>query len=341
MPPIVFLADRRDSGQTLAAVLKHRLNLPWSKVKQTIERRHVRVGGQIVADGAYRVKAGKRITIAVGAIEQPRLAPTPTASNARQNPKRKPQKEEKKPTTPRAVADLSSAIVVTYSDKHLVVVDKPAGMTTMRHAEEAAEFGHGKRFLPATLMDKLPPLLSEPKAKLIAVHRIDRDTSGLVVFARTKAAAAHLMKQFRAHSVERKYLALVRGTPQPGKIESLLVRDRGDGRRGSGEGGQRAVTHVAVLWTVRGFSLVECRLETGRTHQVRIHLGETGTPLCGETVYDRPPHGQPLPDGSGAARPMLHAAVLGFTHPATGERMRFEAEPHADFAALQQALAKT
>ena len=94
------------------------------------------------------------------------------------------------------------------------------------------------------------------------------------------------------------------------------------------------MTHIAIVEELGAFTLVQCRLETGRTHQVRIHLGEAGTPLCGETVYDRPLHGQPLPDKSGATRPMLHAAVLGFVHPSTGERMRFAAEPPADFTAI-------
>jgi 23S rRNA pseudouridine1911/1915/1917 synthase len=150
------------------------------------------------------------------------------------------------------------------------------------------------------------------------------------------------MKQFRKHSAERKYFALTRGVPAVGRIESVLVRDRGDGRRGSttdlvAEGGKRAVTHVAVREALGRFALVECRLETGRTHQVRIHLGETGAPLCGETVYDRTVHGKPLPDGSGAKRPMLHAARLGFAHPDTGEVVSWDAEPPADF---QEVLAR-
>src|SRR4029077_11240289 len=105
------------------------------------------------------------------------------------------------------------------------------------------------------------------------------------------------------HTIERRYLALVRGGPMAGRIESVLVRDRGDGRRGSGPevdaDGQRAVTHVRIVEEFDRFTLVECRLETGRTHQVRIHLGERGSPLCGERVYDRPPNGMPVPDGSG------------------------------------------
>jgi 23S rRNA pseudouridine1911/1915/1917 synthase len=216
----------------------------------------------------------------------------------------------------------------------------------MRHAEEAAEFGaRGRRFLPATLQDLLPGLLAAARpgkpGRVRAVHRLDRETSGLVVFARTAEAERHLGRQFRAHRTERLYQALVRGAVQDARIESWLVRDRGDGRRGStGEpgasatGAQRAVTHVRLVETLGEFSLVECRLETGRTHQVRIHLGEAGTPLCGERIYDRPPHGRPSPDSSGAARVMLHAAALGFDHPATGQRRRWTSPLPADMSAL-------
>jgi 23S rRNA pseudouridine1911/1915/1917 synthase len=167
-----------------------------------------------------------------------------------------------------------------------------------------------------------------------AVHRLDRDTSGLVVFARNRAAERALGQQFRAHTVTRRYLALVRGRARPGKIESYLVRDRGDGRRGSSPAGQRAVTHVRVLEELGEFTLVECRLETGRTHQVRIHLGEAGTPICGERIYDRPVHGAPLPDTSGASRLALHAAHLGLTHPTTGRRLEWHSPLPADLQRL-------
>jgi 23S rRNA pseudouridine1911/1915/1917 synthase len=215
----------------------------------------------------------------------------------------------------------------------------------MRHADEAAEFGQrARRYLPTTLADLLPGLLAAGKGKpgtVRAVHRLDKDTSGLVVFARTAEAERHLGRQFRAHSTERLYLALVRGKAREGRIESWLVRDRGDGRRGStsraGEG-QRAVTHVCVVEELGEYTLIECRLETGRTHQVRIHLGEAGTPLCGERVYDRPRHGKPLPDGSGAKRIALHAATLGFDHPATGERLSFSSPLPDDMASLLRRL---
>jgi 23S rRNA pseudouridine1911/1915/1917 synthase len=233
-----------------------------------------------------------------------------------------------------------------YSDESVVVVDKPAGLTTMRNKEEAAEFGaRARKFLPKTLEDMLPAMLGAPNRSVIAVHRIDRDTSGLVVFARTRAAADKLEKQFRKHTVDRRYLALTRGVPPTGRIESVFVRDRGDGRRGStrdadAPDGKRAVTHVKPVELLGEFALVECRLETGRTHQVRIHLGEAGTPLCGEKVYDRPVNGRPLPDSSGATRPMLHATRLGFTHPESNDAMSWEVPPPEEFTATLARLRK-
>jgi 23S rRNA pseudouridine1911/1915/1917 synthase len=310
-----FIVGRRDADQTLAAFLRARLNLPWSKAKRLVESGQVRVANQKMIDPAFRLKLGKRVDV-VAQSSTARQASAPRAKLVSA-----PKYEGPAP-------------VLVYSDDAIAVVNKPPGLTTMRHAEEADEFGErGKKFLPVTLADLLPAMLGRPGKKLHAVHRIDRDTSGLVVFARTSAAEAHLTEQFKAHSVDRRYLAIVRGQPTSGTIESHLVRDRGDDRRGSSTdgSGQKAVTHVRLLELFDGFALVECRLETGRTHQVRIHLGEAGTPLCGETVYDRPINGKPLPDASGAKRPMLHAVELGLTHPVTEERMRWESTPPEDF----------
>jgi 23S rRNA pseudouridine1911/1915/1917 synthase len=214
-----------------------------------------------------------------------------------------------------------------------------------QRVEVPREFGaRGRKFLPLTLADLLPGLLREidpGKAPVVrAVHRLDKETSGLVVFARTIPAERHLGQQFRVHSIERVYLALVRGHAKEGRIESALVRDRGDGRRGSGSAdeGQRAVTHVHVVERLGDYTLIECRLETGRTHQVRIHLGEAGTPLCGERIYDRPLHGRPLPDGSGARRVLLHAQTLALDHPTTGARLRWTSRPPRDFEAILKRL---
>ena len=123
----------------------------------------------------------------------------------------------------------------------------------------------------------------------------------------------------------------MRGVAQDQRIESGLVRDRGDGRRGSGTAsdGQHAVTHVQLVEPLGELSLVECRLETGRTHR-RIHLGESGFPLCGERIYDRPLNGRPFPDPSGAERPLLHAATLALIHPATGQRAKWDCDLPSD-----------
>jgi 23S rRNA pseudouridine1911/1915/1917 synthase len=342
VPPIVFVVDRKEAGQTLAAVLKRRFGLSWSQAKRLVERRHVRVSGQIETDVARRLKPGKKVQLDAGTVEQKGAVQKSGVRGQRpvQRLKAPLSRDPERRGGERAEPAAVPAIDIIYSDDAVVVANKPAGLTTMRHKEEAAEFGErGRRFLPRTLADLLPKLLGEPNRPVIAVHRIDRDTSGFVVFARTRAAADDLTRQFRKHTVDRRYLALTRATPRPGRIESVFVRDRGDGRRGSATDpdapdGKRAVTHVKVLEELGAFALAECRLETGRTHQVRIHLGEAGTPLCGERVYDRPVNGRPVPDGSGATRPMLHAARLGFRHPETGEEMHWDVKPPEDFARL-------
>jgi 23S rRNA pseudouridine1911/1915/1917 synthase len=137
----------------------------------------------------------------------------------------------------------------------------------------------------------------------------------------------NLGEQFRHHTTTRRYLAVVLGAIGTQTIRSRLVRDRGDGRRGSttdADVGKIAVTHVRPLERIGNYTLVECRLETGRTHQIRIHLSEHGHPLCGEKVYRKPMRGKIIPDESGAPRVALHAAELGFKHPVTGEEMQFE-----------------
>jgi len=319
-----YIVSRAEAGRTVADWLRMRLGLAPADVRHWLRERRVVVGGFPCPDPFRRLQRGQRLEIHSLA---PLREPSPS------------KKDDPRASTgqPRLV----------FADDHIVVVDKPPGMTTMRHAEDVAEFGpRARRFLPPTLADLIPALLAKGRhgrpGTVRAVHRIDNETSGLVVFARTADAERRLGGQFRAHSTDRLYLALVRGQVYDGRIESVLVRDRGDGRRGSTttpqSDGQRAVTHVRVVEALGEYSLVECRLETGRTHQVRIHLGEAGTPLCGERVYDRPLHGRPFPDGSGAKRAMLHATTLGFDHPATGERVRWTSSPPGDMRNLLQEL---
>jgi 23S rRNA pseudouridine1911/1915/1917 synthase len=311
MSPSTLIVSREEAGRTVGAVLRSRLRISRSEARRLIEGREVRLNGAVCRDSSRRVRPGQRLEVGGQSPDRSRPA--------------------------------LNQPVIRYADGHVVVVEKPPGLTTMRHPEEAAEFGaRARRFLPPTLADRLPGLLAAARPgrapAVRAVHRLDKDTSGLVVFALTPQAVRHLGRQFRQHTVERRYLAVVRGKAGDGRIESHLVRDRGDGRRGSTSqpgAGQRAVTHVRVVDDLGEFTLVECRLETGRTHQVRIHLGERGTPLCGERVYDRPLHGKSVKDDtSGFGRPALHAASLGFAHPATGKRMSWTSPLPPDMAKL-------
>jgi 23S rRNA pseudouridine1911/1915/1917 synthase len=328
-----FIVGRNESGRPIDACLCERLSLSRRDVRRMLREQQVRINGAPCADPHRRLQRGQRV--------QARLPATPPKKDKAAPHRRSPSSPHKGPQP-----------IIRYADEHIVVAEKPAGLTTMRHAEDVAEFGQrARRFLPPTLADMLPELLAQRGGRgretvpqrgvsVRAVHRLDKDTSGLVVFARTVEAERHLGQQFRAHTIERQYLAVVRGQAKPARIESRLVRDRGDGRRGSSASseGQLAVTNVHIVEALGDNTLVECRLETGRTHQVRIHLGEAGTPLCGERIYDRPLHGKPLPDGSGIPRVALHAALLGFAHPATGERRRWTSRLPKDMADLVQRL---
>jgi 23S rRNA pseudouridine1911/1915/1917 synthase len=231
---------------------------------------------------------------------------------------------------------------LVHVDADVVVVNKPAGLLSV-------PFEEGDR---DTLIDRTRAALRRrgPRgvgSELGIVHRIDVDTTGLLVFTRNLAAKRHLAQQFRAHTVHRRYLALAHGCVLDARLESLLLRDRGDGLRGSyghfkrprgpaPKDAQRAVTHVRRLAQLRGASLVECALETGRQHQIRIHLSEAGHPLVGERVYVRDYAGPRIE----AARPMLHAQELGFVHPRTGRDLRFTVDPPEDFASLRLRLSR-
>jgi len=303
-----------DAGRTLGAFLRARLApLSWSRVQKLVRGRHVLIHGNLCTDQARRLRDGDVVKV----LDLPAAAP------------------------PR-----SDDLRIVHLDDDVVVVDKPPGITTTRHQEEAG-WPARRRQLQPTLDELVPDAIERHLAAqggrvgrgrrrsppVRAVHRIDRDTSGLVVFARTVPASRILAEQFRLHATHRRYLALVTGRVTARTIRTRLVRDRGDGRRGStpdaGEG-KEAVTHVSPLEQFGGaYTLVECRLETGRTHQIRIHMAESGHPVCGEKVY-RAPRGRTTPDGSGAPRIMLHAAELGFVHPVSGAALRFSSPLPAD-----------
>jgi 23S rRNA pseudouridine1911/1915/1917 synthase len=298
-----------EEGKTLAAVVRRLLDdLPWSKARQLCTTGRVLVNGEAELDPATRVREGAEVSV--------------------------------DPTAPRLRGRGLAEDAIVHADRDLVVVRKPAGIAT-------APFERGER---DTLVDLARVTLRRLEGgkgapPLRVVQRLDKETSGLLVFARTRTAERHLQQQLRAHTTERRYLALVHGKARPGRHESMLVPDRGDGLRGSWgsrrgqrgeapEGARRAVTHVEVVETLEGCALVACSLETGRQHQIRIHLSEAGCPLVGERVYIRDYDGPRFE----ADRCMLHAEVLGILHPRSERRVRFEEPPPSDFESLLERL---
>lgn len=297
-----------ETGETILAAMRRQLagNLSWSAVRRLLRERKVAIGGVLCIDEARRLTAGEVVTVSDRPVAEP-----PTEQD----------------------------VTIRFVDKDIVVVEKPAGMTTLRRTSELAWSG-ARRAQQATLDECVPRLIREHAAKrnkskkihqrlprLFSVHRIDRDSSGLLVFARNEDAQKAIIRQFADHHAVRKYFALISGKLPDQTIESYFVRDRGDGLRGSTAdkaAGQQAVTHVRTLRTFGSFSELECRLETGRTNQIRIHLAELGHPICGDVKYHGPVGGPTVTDESRVHRLALHAAELKFDHPATGRAMHFE-----------------
>jgi 23S rRNA pseudouridine1911/1915/1917 synthase len=297
------------TGRKLAAALHESLGMSWSEARSAVATGKVTVDGHIVLD--------ERQTL------------SPKAIVAFDPARPRPHKSR--------LAELERKAVV-YIDPAVVVVDKPSGISTVPFGDETPE--EARATLDALVREILANKTSATgkgrgRAPLGVVHRLDKDTSGLLVFARTLAAKKHLSQQFRQHTTMRKYVAIVHGALRKNATyRSMLVEDRGDGIRGSAGssriGGQLAVTHVEPLEPLAGATLVACRLETGRTHQIRIHLAEAGHPLVGEPVYVR---NYPGPRIS-APRAMLHAIELGFVHPSTEKLLQFRRLPPRDFEEL-------
>ena len=286
---------------TLAAIVRERTGLPWSRARQLCEDGRVTVDGEPCLDPAARVPREAAVVIRAAA--------------------------------PKAGRGPLSRESVLFFDRDVVVVDKPAGMLSVADVRTQND---SLDLHLRTLLRRIDRAGAD--TKLGVVHRLDRETSGVMLFARNAAAQRVLAAAFRVHEPERVYEAIVHGEVGARTIETDLVRDRGDGLRGSHGSyrhargapppdARRAVTHVAPIEALRGATHVECRLETGRQHQIRIHLAEQGHPLLGENVYIRDYRGPRI----AAPRVMLHARKLDFTHPRTGKTMSFEREPPADF----------
>ena len=311
-----FALPAEQAGLTLAALLRQRLpGQSWNQVRRLIDTRRARVNGELCLDPARRLKEGDTVEL---------LA----------RPAARPRQEE--------------ALVIRHLDEHVVVVEKPSGISTVRHPVER-NWTERRKALSPTLEDLVPKIIARregrvrkgPLPRLRVVHRLDKETSGLVVFARTVAAERGLGKHFHAHTVIRRYLAVVSGFVPPQRIATRFVRDRGDGRRGSTadpDEGREAITHVDVVERLPGYTLLACRLETGRTHQIRIHLAELGHPVCGDKVYHRLADGRELPDRSQAPRLALYAVELGFLHPMTHKELHWEMPLPPDLEAFLDRL---
>ncbi len=303
-------------------------DLSRSRLARLIAEGAVARGGEAVTDGKAKVAEGDVFEITV-----PEAVETETKAEA-------------------------IPLTVVYEDEDLIVIDKPAGMVV--HPAPGSGSGTLVNALLHHAGDTLSGIGGEKRPGI--VHRIDKDTSGLLVVAKSDRAHHALAKQFEKHTAERRYLAVCYGVPseadprlhgvkgtsfEPGgvlKITTALARHRTDRQKQAVTftGGRHAVTRVRVLETFEGAALVECRLETGRTHQIRVHMAHAGHALVGDPLYGgrrKLPGAAPgAAEAAAFPRQALHAATLGFDHPATGERMTFESPLPDDMAALVAAL---
>jgi 23S rRNA pseudouridine1911/1915/1917 synthase len=295
-------AGRLDKAVSLAAGISR------ERVKKLVLARAATVNGAPVDDPAFATAAGDRF-----ALTLPRPEPGPAAAQ-----------------------ELPLAIV--HEDDELIVVDKPAGMVVHPAA------GNREGTLVNALLHHCRGRLSGINGieRPGIVHRIDKDTSGLIVVAKTDRAHTGLAAQFAEHTVHRRYLAVCAGHPRPPEltVEGLIGRSDRNRKKmavlpANGRRGKHAITHIRTVRPLEGCALIECRLETGRTHQIRVHCSSIGHPLLGDPLYGRVPN--PLRGilvELGFARQALHAAELGFTHPASGEEVRFSSGLPADMAEL-------
>ncbi|MDP4021880.1 RluA family pseudouridine synthase [Methylobacterium sp. NEAU 140] len=313
-----------DGGRLDRALVALFPDLSRARLQDLVRAGHVRRDGAVVRDPALKVGAGARLDLDL----PPAADPVPLAEAAE--------------------------LAIAYEDDDLVVVDKPAGLVV--HPAPGHEGGTLVNALIAHCGASLSGVGGVRRPGI--VHRLDKDTSGLIVVAKNDAAHRGLSAQFADHGrtgpLVRAYSALVWGLPQPraGTIRASLARARHNREKiavVSDEAGRHAVTHYAVAEafpeTAPEASLVRCRLETGRTHQIRVHLAHRGHPLLGDAVYGAAfrTKAARLPEPARAAlaalgRQALHAELLGFSHPRTGETLRFESPLPPEMANLLAAL---
>ncbi|MFN0113554.1 MAG: RluA family pseudouridine synthase [Paracoccaceae bacterium] len=291
--------------------------LTRSRLKGLIEGGSCRLDGATVKEPSRRVRPGQGFTIVVAPPDVRHVAPQPMALD------------------------------ILHEDEDLIVLDKPAGLVV--HPAP----GNPDRTLVNALLAHCGPALASigGTGRPGIVHRLDKDTSGLMVVAKTERALQGLARQFSAHSVDRVYQALVWGLPSPasGEISGAIGRSRADRKKMTvvRSGGKPALTRYRTLRAVGGgrFALIECRLATGRTHQIRVHLTAIGHPLLGDPAYGRAAgQRRSLPQAArilvdGFPRQALDAVRLGFVHPASGEMLVFARDLSSDIRMLLDGLA--
>lgn len=287
-----------------------RQGLPYSRsqLARRIDEGEVTVGNHATRPGR-RLKVGERVEFAPAAV-------VPTHDLPEDIP-----------------------LSILHEDKHLIVVDKPAGMVV--HPATSHDRGTLVNALLFHCGDELLGVGGERRPGI--VHRIDKDTSGILVVAKDEPTLVALQVLFAAHDLNRRYLAIVEGViAERGTFKTGYGRDPHDRKKFTSKvsGGKKAVTHWETKQRFAGATLIEARLETGRTHQIRVHFRDAGHPLLGDQTYGRPPRTPALKGiATRLGRQALHAAVLGFVHPATGKYVEWRSEPPADMAAALAALA--
>jgi len=333
MNRIEIIAAPEDAGQRLDSFLAAKAGeISRTRAKSLIEEGAVTVDGKPEASPRAQVKPGSVYAVAL---------PAPVAAL--------PQAE-------------AIPLDIVFEDAHLIVLNKPAGMAV--HPAPGSEDGTLVNALLHHCKGQLSGIGGVERPGI--VHRIDKLTSGLLVTAKTEAAHTGLAALFEHHDIERVYVAVTRGAPRPlsGTVDAAIARSQTDRKKMSvhrnpdSPSARRAVTHYKAAETfgvrdkhTRGpaAALIECQLETGRTHQIRVHMAHIGAPILGDPVYGRPGltalgagegHAAALAAVKAMDRQALHAAVLGFVHPVTGKTHHFEAPLPDDMAALIAALRK-
>ncbi len=317
--------------KALARDVPEHAALSRSRLARLLAEGAVRIDGVVVSDAKSRVAEGALVEIEV-----------PEAAESH-------------------IGAQEIPLVVVWEDDDLIVIDKPAGMVV--HPAPGTPSGTLVNALIHHCGETLSGVGGEKRPGV--VHRIDKDTTGLLVAAKSDRAHHGLAAQFEKHHVERRYLALCHGVPAPSdprlrgvkgasfesggvlKLQTQLARHRTDRQRQAVtfDGGRHAVTRIRLLESFAGAALVECRLETGRTHQIRVHMAHAGHGLIGDQVYGGRRKLSEKAVGVATAalaanfpRQALHAATLGFEHPVTGEMLRFDSPLPADMAELLAAF---